>query len=327
MSGTTFPPVGPTSLQALIGPLRSYIYKQFEDDDDLQTFALAQNYLAQKWLDDFNNLNLPVWSALSGPLLDWVGYGLYGIQRPTLSYQKPAPSGAGAGPYNTMAYNTLPYNGGRLHPANTNPIAYLPVTDDIYKRILTWHLYSGDGYQFSTRWLKRRVHRFMNGANGFLTPEDNTYDVSITASGVAVTIKVSSNEIGTVLQYAVTDGVLALPFQFTFTVTPTVITFPDAAGGRLSAAAGISSSPIVTGLIAASSAAAAGISGSPAVLRGSNLLVGSLGAAAGMSGDAQVLHAGHVTWTLAGTLAASAGISGTLAQQASLGGTLAATAG
>ena len=32
--------------------------------------------------------------------------------------------------------------------------------DDLYRRILTWHFYKGDGNYFSVRWLKARMRRF-----------------------------------------------------------------------------------------------------------------------------------------------------------------------
>lgn len=322
-----FPPDGPVTFQKVIP---SYLYKQYEDDDDLQTFVASQNYLAQKWLDDFNSLSLPVWSALSGDLLDWVGRGLYGIRRPILSYQKPAPIGAGSGPYATMPYNALPYAGGRLHPANTNPVSYLPVTDDIYKRILTWHLYRGDGFQFSTRWLKRRVHRFINGLNGYLPTEDNTYDVSVTTTGAAaVTITVTANEIGTAFQYAVIDGVLALPFQITFTVEPTTISFPDAASGRVLGAAGFGGNLIVAGRnFVGQIAGAAGISGNLLAVSGTRLLLGRLDAAAMFGGDARVVvAAGTTTWAASGTIGATAGIGGSFTVRGAMGGVFRGDAG
>jgi hypothetical protein len=38
--------------------------------------------------------------------------------------------------------------------------------DDTYRRILTWHLYKGDGNYFSTEFIKRRVWRFLYCADG-----------------------------------------------------------------------------------------------------------------------------------------------------------------
>jgi hypothetical protein len=39
-------------------------------------------------------------------------------------------------------------------------------TDDIYRRVLTWHFYKGDGNYFSMPFLKRRVWRFLYGQDG-----------------------------------------------------------------------------------------------------------------------------------------------------------------
>jgi hypothetical protein len=329
MSGTTdFPPAGPVTFQQVI---KSYLYKQYEDDDDLQGFVAAQNYLAQQWVHDFNNLSLPIWSALSGDLLDWVATGLYGIPRPILSFQQPAPAGGGAGPYNTMPWNALEYDAGKLHPANTNPITYLPVNDDVYQRILTWHLYKGDGPQFSTKWLKRRVHRFLNGSNGYLPVEDNTYDVSITASGVAITITVPATPIGTVLQFAVTDGVLALPFQFTYTVSPTIVILPvdNDAGAVLRGNATFTGYlAIQSHSYAATIGGAAGMSGTLLVLSGTRLLKAEVDAQAGISGDITVLRAaGGVQWNMGGRMNGSGGISGVSSVRGSMGGILAGEAG
>jgi hypothetical protein len=207
-NGTPFPPTGQTTLTGIIP---SYLYQQFADDDALQTFVEAFNIMQQEWSDWFNQINLPVWSCLSGPLLDWIGSGLYGYPRPTLSDTTVTGT---TGPYNTMAYDETVYNEGTVSESTI----YVPVTDDIYQRMLTWHLYKGDGFQFTMRWLKQRVHRFLNGANGVLLINDNTDDVSVSCAGVAFTITVPSGPAGQTFQYAVLDGVLQLPFQYTFTV-------------------------------------------------------------------------------------------------------------
>jgi len=206
--GPPFPPSGPVSVTRV---LPSYLYQQYTDDDALQTFVAAYNVMAQQWLDNINALNLPVWSNLSGMLLDWVGAGLYGIPRPTLSYvQTTFVAGYGVAPYGFLPY---------AMPFGTAHVSVLPVNDDIYKRVITWHRYKGDGYQYSARWLKQRVHRFLNGSNGVLTVNDNTYDVSVSYAGAVVTITVANTPIGTILKFAIADGILALPFQYSFSVT------------------------------------------------------------------------------------------------------------
>lgn len=216
MSGRTspppfFPPTSPTTQQTVI---EAYPYAQYTDDDAVQAFFLAYNYLAQQWINDFNNLNLPLYCALSGSMLDWVAQGLYNLTRPILGTLRARP--AGEGPYNTANYNILPYAAGILS-GGPAPV-YQPVTDDEFQRIITWHTYKGDSYQYSTRWLKQRVHRFLNGAHGILTTNDNTYDVSITYNGTNATIEVPASSIAETLSLAILDGVLALPFEYSYTV-------------------------------------------------------------------------------------------------------------
>ena len=209
-NGTPFPPIGPATVQRIIP---SYLYEQFQDDDYCQTFVAAFNVMSQEWLDWVNQINLPVWSSLTGALLDWIGAGLYGYPRPTLSFTNTIFIGG----YSSTAYNTIAYN--QAKPISSSTL--VPVTDDVYQRCLTWHLYKGDGFQFSTKWLKKRVHRFLNGANGFLGVNGNTYDVSISWSGSTATITLATSPISQIFQYAVTDGVLALPFQYSFTIVLT----------------------------------------------------------------------------------------------------------
>jgi hypothetical protein len=38
--------------------------------------------------------------------------------------------------------------------------------DDLYRRILTWHLFKGDQNYFNIRFIKRRIWRFLYGVNG-----------------------------------------------------------------------------------------------------------------------------------------------------------------
>lgn len=206
--GTPFPPIGPTTLLTTIP---SYLYAQYQDDDALQTFVAAFNRMSQWWVDWFNQINLPVWVGLTGALLDWVGAGLYGIPRPTLSELQVSVIG---GPYASAVYTAVPY-AAAFHSSSSQ---FLPVTDDIYKRILTWHLYLGDGFQFTTRWLKQRVHRFINGANGVLAVNDTTTDVSVSYAGAAITITLASTPIARAFKFAVDDGVLGLPFEYSFTI-------------------------------------------------------------------------------------------------------------
>lgn len=238
----TFPPSGPTSLTKTIP---SYLYQQYQDDDDLQAFVEAYNILAQSYVDWFNSTPLPVYTdgQIAGALLDWVASGLYGLPRPAL----PSGRNRNLGPLNTYALNVLTPNGQeRIGPDN-----FYATNDDAYRRILTWHFYKGDGKYIDVRWLKRRVMRFLIGENGTAPNIDNTYQVSVTFGvGNQVNITILSglrtltggplntmqlNTIGpnmirsTFVQFApleyaplfkaaVDAGVLELPFQFTYVV-------------------------------------------------------------------------------------------------------------
>ena len=151
-----FPPSGPTGLLDVIP---SYLYQEYSDDDDLQGFVAAQNQQTQAYVDWFNGIDLPVYTKLSGALLDWVGQGLYGIARPTLYSGRYSSVGA----LNTYAANTTAPNA-LIRLGQFTDIA--ATSDDVYKRILTWHLFRGDGKQVTARWLKRRVYRFLYGVDG-----------------------------------------------------------------------------------------------------------------------------------------------------------------
>lgn len=237
-----FPPSVPGSLSRVIP---SYLYEQYADDEDLQAFVSAYNSLSQQYVDWLNTVNLPVYPGLSGGLLDWVGTGLYGYPRPSLS----SGHNRNLGPFNTYVLNGLAFN--RIRRLGVGNV--VATSDDVYKRAITWHFYKGDGKVFNLRWLKRRVMRFLNGASGGAPNIDNTYAVSVTfgvgnqvnirlASGVRSVTggaifnrfrlnsvpfnRVNSSFTSTaapanapLLKEAIDSGVLELPFQFTYVVT------------------------------------------------------------------------------------------------------------
>ena len=152
-----FPPSGPTTKTTTIP---SYLYQEYQDDDDLQALVDAHNQVTQAFVDSLNALNLPDYTQQSGALLDWIGRGLYGLERPTLFSGR----SNDYGPLNTTPINTLPPLDGLLHTTTYTDVAV--TSDDVYKRILTWHIFKGDGRQTATEWLKRRVLRFLFGTSG-----------------------------------------------------------------------------------------------------------------------------------------------------------------
>ena len=218
MATKSFPPPGQTSSCTIIP---SYLYEQYFDDDDLQGFVATYNLLSQQYSSWFCDINLPIYTGdpIAGPLLDLVAEGLYGYPRPPIATGHIRT----IGPLNTWQLNTMKLN----DFVNLGAISFFVTTDDIYKRMLTWHFYKGDGHQFSTRWLKRRVMRFLLGINGTDRGTDDTSPVSVvigTGKAVTITVHVAdpiTTYNATIFQAAIESSVLELPFQYSFAVTLT----------------------------------------------------------------------------------------------------------
>lgn len=138
----------------------SYLYWQYSDDDNLQAFVSAFNTLAQEYLTWFNAHSLAVYSSadMSGPLLDWIMNGLYGLQRPVFASQTNRfVAGLNASPVNVGIVD-----GARYYQSGTAT----PATDDYFKRVATWWLYVGNGRYFTVALLRLKVARFLYGING-----------------------------------------------------------------------------------------------------------------------------------------------------------------
>jgi hypothetical protein len=205
---STWPPVAPT---VTLTVMPSYLYQEYNDDDNLIVFVQTYNQMAQQYVDWFAYVNLPVYAQnpnVNGDLLDWVGAGLYGMPRPLLA----GGSRSELGPFNTGMFNELMFN----QDIFVGPDDVFVTDDDTYRRILTWHLEKGDGKLFNIRWLKRRIERFLTGADGGLgrsnagNPStadmyapDQTYDVSIT---FGVANQVDINFIG--IRRSITSGAM-----------------------------------------------------------------------------------------------------------------------
>lgn len=147
-------------MQPTIKPLfKSYLFVEYADDDNLQSFVEAYNKIAQQYLDWFNTINLPIYTGLTGALLDWIGQGIYNVPRPALQNNVSDYNG----PLNTFAFNQggMGFNTIQLPTTKGNY-----VSDDIYKRVLTWQFYKGDGQVFNHLWLKKRILRFIFGNSG-----------------------------------------------------------------------------------------------------------------------------------------------------------------
>lgn len=216
--------------------LPSYLFQQYADDVNLQAFVSAYNSMSQEYLDWFININLPIYTGLSGQLLDWVGMGVYGVPRPQLS------GGVGSyqGPLNTFGFNTSAID---FDATATNSSTIIITNDDIYQRVITWHFYKGDGQVFNIPWLKRRILRFIFGANGQDVLLASTYGIGVTLSGNNITISIVTGNllgiktvggqiqygnggtvpagillIANILKSAVQSLVTPLPFQYDLTI-------------------------------------------------------------------------------------------------------------
>lgn len=152
--------------------LQAYLYWQYSDDDDLQAFVAAFNTITQAYLNWFLQLGLPVYTLLNNTYLDWVGRGVYGVERPVLGTALEQ----FIGPLDTWALNSWPLAEGREVVSNAS---YSAVDDDTYKRVITWGYYKADGRYIGIQWLKRRVVRFLAGLCGTDPPIDQEYGISV----------------------------------------------------------------------------------------------------------------------------------------------------
>lgn len=240
----SFPPGGPTTVTEIVP---SVLYQEYNDDADIQAFVASYNALAQSYMTWFATVALGVYTSplIIGTLLDWIAEGLYGMTRPALS----SGLNRNVGPYNTWAYNTEAYNRFKI----LGPVDVTVTTDDIFKRIMTWNFYKGDGNVFNVRWLKRRIIRFLTAPNGTAPNISETYPISVTFGQgiIAIRINVGTRKVvggmlfnrfqfnefaynveltvftpnpaahfpnGPIFQEALESGVLQMPFQYSVVV-------------------------------------------------------------------------------------------------------------
>lgn len=186
----------------------SYLYQQYQNDLDLKAFVDAYNNLTQQYVTYLNTVNLPIYTGLSGALLDWVAQGLYGVKRPVIG----TASGA---VYDVAIYDVGVYGSGGT--------TFALVSDDIFKRILTWKLYRGDGFVMSISWLKKRLKRFLIGTNGAALQIDSTPEISVKITQlnqIDIAIHYPSDTASVDLLIAtINSGHLDLPWQYNVVAT------------------------------------------------------------------------------------------------------------
>lgn len=158
-------------------PIKSYPYLQYMDDDNIAAFFTAYNALLIDFYNWMLNSSLPIFigNYHTGAELKWLVKGIYGQNFPYLVTNKTTSNG----PYNTFVFNSLPYNTRKTTTVSNN----IATSDDIFKRILTWNFYKNDGMYFTVPWLKRRVMRFLTGADGNDIVNDSQAGISVTFDG------------------------------------------------------------------------------------------------------------------------------------------------
>jgi hypothetical protein len=216
----------------------AYLYAQYSDDADLQAFVQAFNDLVDGYLNWFTDTPLANYCNLSGPLLDWIGANLYGIPRPTVGTESVRTTGY-------MGSNAMGLSALGILSVKQSGTA-LQLTDDLYKRLLTFWLFLGDGKQMSLAWIRRRFARFLFGVNGGDIPVEYLQQVSITipnlppmgamgsqaigygAMGVLntdtplakhnYTISIPQSVAASALQQLFLSNLLPMPFQISFQI-------------------------------------------------------------------------------------------------------------
>lgn len=164
--------------------IRSYLYTQYNDDDNIRAFVTAYNTMAKNIYDWMKNANLPIFVGgyNSGDQLRWIARGIYGVKPPVLSSGRQLVIGA----FNTFTFNSVPFNTRKV----INQSEQVVVSDDLFKRIMTWNFYKGDGFYFTIPWLKRRIMRFLTGVNGVDVVNDQHWSISVLFSGGGASVSI-----------------------------------------------------------------------------------------------------------------------------------------
>lgn len=187
--------------------IKSYPYVQFADDENITAWFDAYNTYAQQYLDWFNNTPLAVYtrSEISGALLDWVANGIYGCYRTPIAFG----NSRSIGPLNTYTPNYIPFNQGK----ELSDVTSFTMTDDIFKRVITWNFYKGDGVQVSIPWLKKRAARFMD------VPYKNILVDIGSGNVINLTVVGADFEIFSYFKSVMELKLINLPISYSFSVT------------------------------------------------------------------------------------------------------------
>lgn len=193
---------------------KAYPYGEYSDDLDIVAVFNSFNTEAQAiflWLvstclGDYRQ------DPVSGPLLDWVAKAIYGMDRHIL------PSSATYSVIGELANNILAYDelaGGLISEQSSTAET---LSDDLFRRSITWNSYLGDGLVFSTPWLRKRLIRYLYSKDGYDIDVHTYWDrVSIQWIGnrtanVKLSLDVSS--VSSTLIHGLATGYLKLPLGY-----------------------------------------------------------------------------------------------------------------
>lgn len=164
--------------------IKSYPYTQYNDDENIAAFFSAYNKIAEDIYEWMKNANLPVFSGgyNAGDQLKWIARGVYGVKPPILVSGKQQVYG----PFNSTSFNQLSFNARDV----VNKSEQVVASDDIFKRVMTWNFYKGDGFDFTIPWLKRRIMRFIVGDDGVDITNDEHWSISVLFSSDGASISI-----------------------------------------------------------------------------------------------------------------------------------------
>lgn len=199
---------------------KAYPYGEYSDDEDIVAVFNSFNTEAQAiflWLVstclcDYRQ------DPVSGSLLDWVAEAIYGMNR------RMVPSATTYPVTGELANNVLAYDeiAGGLTSTQTSTAETL--SDDLFRRSITWNSYLGDGLVFSTPWLRRRLIRYLYATDGYdidVHPYWNQVSIQWMGNRTAdVVLSVTATEtVANALVQGLATGYLRLPLGYSLNIS------------------------------------------------------------------------------------------------------------
>jgi hypothetical protein len=179
-----------------------FVGNGFEKSKDVRALFDTCNAELDSIIQSLSRLNLGLYLDKEGAWLDWIAKGVFGFSRPSIAITELLSSQGG---FNNFGFDKRGYG----YSVNANTTAFVTLTDDQFKKYLQWHLWRGDGYQFSIPWLKARVARFAGVAISA---------VSISVTGSLYTITLANSVDANILKYLFVSELLELPENNDYTV-------------------------------------------------------------------------------------------------------------